>query len=218
VNEDRVAEGAIMREGASMRDRVETGIGMLFLFGLLGAATWWWHGYTLAPSLWWVISLVGMIAGSVGVLRGAQLVLSGFSGFGRNFHEARELTEEQPGEAVAVDGDSRDSEAARVVALPSVVAISGGMVVLFKIFPAMNVVPEFEGDHWVSPRVLVPWMFVAGIALVAWSVLLLVMMKTGPDRWDHLADTRADIRSGVTIYTVAGAVLIAIAAAYSTGS
>jgi hypothetical protein len=206
-----------MREGASMRDRVETGQGMLYAFGLPGVATWWWHGHTSAPSLWWVISLVGMIVGAVGVLRGTQLILSGFSGFGRNFHEERDPAEESPGDAAENEGDSRDSEAARVVALPLVLVISGGVVILFKVFPAMNFVPEFEGDHWVSPRFLVPWMFVAGVVLVGWSVLLLVMMKTGPDRWGYVPGTRGEIRRWTRIYTVAGIVLIGIGAVYAFG-
>ncbi len=194
-----------------MRDRVETGQGMLYTFGLLGLVSWWWHGFTSAPRLWWVISLVGMIAGVVGVLRGTQLILSGFSGFGRNFHEARDPIEGPTGDAEESESDSRDSEAAHVVALPSVLAISGGMVILFKVFPAMNSVPEFEGDHWVSPRFLVPWMFTAGIVLVAWSVLLRVMMKTGPDRWDYLPDTRDEIRQWTRIYILIGIILIGTA-------
>jgi hypothetical protein len=91
-------------------------------------------------------------------------------------------------------------------------------VVLFKVFPAANFVPEFEGDHWVSPRFLVPWMFAAGIVLVMWSVLLLVMMKTGPDRWDYVPDTRDEIRKWTRIYIVIGVVLIGIGTAYVFGT
>jgi hypothetical protein len=191
---------------------------MLYTFGLPGMVAWWWHWHTSAPSLWWMISLVGMVVGAVGVLRGIQLVLSGFSGFGRNLHEPREPIEEPPGDAADTESESRDSEAARVVALPSVLVISGGMVVLFKVFPAANFVPEFEGDHWVSPRFLVPWMFAAGIVLVMWSVLLLVMMKTGPDRWDYVPDTRDEIRKWTRIYIVIGVVLIGIGTAYVFGT
>lgn len=207
-----------MSDGASMRDRVETGQGMLFAFGLPGAVAWWWHGHTSVPSLWWVISLVGMIVGAVGVLRGTRLILSGFSGFGRNFHEARDPAEESPGDEEDNEINSRNSEAARVVALPSVLMISGGVVILFKVFPAMNFVPEFEGEHWVSPRFLVPWMIVTGIVLIGWTVLLLVMMTTGPDRWDYVPDTRDEIRQWARIYIVTGIILIAIGAAYLIGS
>ena len=206
-----------MRESVSMRDRVESGQGMLYTFGLPGVVAWWWHGHTSAPSLWWVISLVGMIVGAVGVVRGALLILSGFSGFGRNFHEERDPIEQLAGDAAADESDTGGSEASSVVALPLVLVISGGLVVLFKVFPAANFVPEFEGEHWVSPRFLVPWMFVAGVALVAWSVLLLVMMKTGPDRWDYAPDTRREIRQWTRIYIVIGIVLLLIAAAYSRG-
>ena len=207
-----------MREGASMRDRVETGQGMLYVFGLPGVVAWWWHGHTSAPSLWWVVSLLGMIVGAVGVLRALQLILSGFSGFGRNFHEERDPIEQHPGDPADDETGSRDSEAAHVVAAPLVFAISGGVVVLFKVFPAVNFIPEFEGEHWVSPRFLVAWMFVAGVVLVAWSVLLLVMMKTGPDRWVHAPDTRPEIRQWTRIYIVIGIVLVLIAAAYSNSS
>ena len=200
-----------------MRDRVETGQGMLYAFGLPGVVAWWWHGFTSAPSMWWVISLVGMIAGAIGVVRGAQLILSGFSGFGRNFHEERDPVEQPVGDAAGDESVSRDSEAAHVVALPLVLVISGGVVVLFKVFPAMNFVPEFEGEHWVSPRFLVPWMFIAGLVLIAWSVLLLVMMKTGPDRWEYATDTRREIREWTRIYIVIGIILMLIAAAYSRG-
>jgi hypothetical protein len=191
---------------------------MLYAFGLPGLAAWWWHGHTSVPSLWWMISLVGMVVGAVGVLRGIQLVLSGFSGFGRNFHEPRDPIEEPPGDDADTESESSDSEAASVIALPSVLVISGGMVVLFKVFPAVNFVPEFEGDHWVSPRFLVPWMFAAGIVLVAWSVLLLVMMKTGPDRWDYVPDTRDEIRKWTRIYIVIGVILIGIGTAYVFGT
>lgn len=207
-----------MREGMSMRERVDSGIGMLYMFGLLGLVTWWWHAHTSSPSLWWSISLLGMIAGGLGVLRATQLILSGFSGFGRNFHEERDP--EGPGGSKSSDDgdDSRESEAAQVIAAPTVLVISGGVAVLLRVFPSWNSVPEFEGDHWVSPRLLVPWMFVAGAVLVAWSVLLLVMMKTGPDRWTYAPDTRPEIRKWAWIYIAIGTVLILIAAAYTNST
>jgi len=82
----------------------------------------------------------------------------------------------------------------------------------------MNFVPEFEGEHWVSPRFLVPWMLVAGVVLVGWSVLLLVMMKTGPDRWSYVPETRGEIRQWARMYIVTGIILIGIGAVYAFGS
>ena len=198
-----------------MRDRVETGIGMLFVFGLAAAVSWWWHGHTSAPSLWWAISLVSTLACVVGIGRAAQLILSGFSGFGRNYFEERELPEEPQGDGLDGQTVALNSETSGVIALPLVLLISGAIVTLLRVFPAMNFIPEFEGDHWVSPRFLVPWMFFAGIAVVGWSILLRIMMKTGPDRWTYVPGTRAEIRKLSRIFVVTGIILIAMATAYT---
>ena len=202
-----------MGEGMSMRERVETGRAMLFGFGLVALLSWWWHGHTSARSLWWAVTLVLAIGGILGVVRGTLLVVSGFSGFGRNFHEPREplevpTEEDSDDHAVALNG-----ETAGALAFPLVLLISGGLVTLLKVFPAMNSVPEFEGENWVSPRMLVPWMFIAGTATIGWSVLLRVMMKTGPDRWTHFPGTRSEIRKTTRTYVVTSIILIAIAAA-----
>ena len=129
-----------------MRERVETGMGMLFMFGLGGLVVWWWHSHTTATSLWWTITLVAALVCAIGIGRGVQLFLSGLSGFGRNFHEGRE----PPGEDATVD-----SETAAPLLPPTVLMISGILVFLLKLFPALNSAQEFSPDHWVSPRVLV---------------------------------------------------------------
>ena len=198
-----------------MRDRVETGIGMLFLFGLAAAVSWWWHGHTSAPSLWWAISLVSTVACVIGIGRAAQLILSGFSGFGRNYFEERELPEVTHGDGQDGQTVALNSETSGALALPMVLLISGAAVTLLKAFPAMNFIPEFDGDHWVSPRFLVPWMFFAGFAVVGWCMLLRIMMRTGPDRWTYVPGTRAEIRKNTRIFMVAGLILIALATAYT---
>lgn len=207
-----------MSEPASMRDRVESGKGMLYSFGFAAAVSWLWHGHTSAFSLWWATSLVLVIASMIGFGRGLRLILSGFSGFGRNFYEERDL----PGEPSEDSSDDQsvalNTETAGALALPLVLLISGGIMVLFKVFPAMNYVPEFPGVHWVSPRFLAVGMFIVGLVVVAWSVLLRVMMKTGPDRWTYLPGTRGEIRRVTRSYIVVSVILIAIATGYMINS
>lgn len=189
-----------------MRERVETGTGMLVMFGLGGLVVWWWHSHTSATSLWWTVTLVAAIACAIGIGRGAQLFLSGFSGFGRNFHEAREPPEEDA---------TVDSETAAPLLPPTVLMISGIIVVLLKLFPALNSAQEFSPDHFVSPRVLVPWMFFVGLVTAVWSTALLVMMKTGTDRWAHVPGTRDEIGKVSKIYLALGVLLVAIASAFA---
>ncbi|MFW2338900.1 MAG: hypothetical protein ACN4GK_02525 [Acidimicrobiia bacterium] len=201
-----------MSKVMSMRERVETGWWTLFGYGLVALLSWWWHGHTSAPSFWWSATLLLAIGGLLGIIRGAVLVASGFSGFGRNFHEPRDPIEfpaddESIDQSVALNG-----ETAGPLLFPLVLLISGGIVTLLKVFPAMNFVPEFEGEHWVSPRMLVPWMFFTGAATIAWSILLRVMMRTGADRWTYIPGTRNEIRTTTRNYVVASVVLIAIAA------
>jgi len=188
-----------------MRERVETGVGLLFVFGLGAVVAWWWHGNTSAMSLWWIFTLVAAIVCAIGFGRAAQLVLSGWSGFGRNFHEDREPPE---------DDATVDNETAAPLAPPTVMLISGIIVVLLKLFPALNNAQEFSPDHWVSPRVLVPWMFIAGFLTAAWSTVLLVMMKTGPDRWAYVPGTRDEIGKVSKIYLAVGVLLMVIAIAF----
>ena len=202
-----------MGEDKSMRDRVESGQGTLFVFGLCAAVSWWWHGLTSAPSIWWSMSLLPAVGSLIGFGRGVQLVLSGFSGFGRNFLEEREIPEMRPDDDATDHRGAVDKETVGAVAFPTVLLIVGCVLFLLKVFPAMNLVPEFDGDHWVSPRLLVPSMFISGFGLVAWSVLLLGMMKTGPDRWTYVAGTREAIRKWTRIFIIGGVILIAYAAA-----
>lgn len=204
-----------MSRTLSMRDRVESGQGMLFVSGLCAVVAWWWHGLTSAPSLWWSVSLVLTVGALIGSGRGVQLVLSGFSGFGRNFHEEREPPEESSADDVTGRNAAVDRETVGAAALPTVWLIAGSVVLLLKVFPAMNFIPEFEGDHWVSPRLLVPLMFGFGFALIGWSVLLLGMMKTGPDRWTYVPGTREEIRKWTKVFIVSGVILIAVAIAYT---
>ena len=189
-----------------MRDRVERGQGMLFLFGLGALVAWWWHRHTSPTSFWWLVTLVAAVTCAIGIARGAQLVLSGFSGFGRNFHEERDAPEE---------GTTLDSEAAVPLSVPIVMTLSGIVALLLRVFPALNSAQEFSPDHWVSPGVLVPWMFIAGFLTVAWSVLLLAMMKTGPDRWAYVPGTRDEIGQVSRIFIVIGVVLIGAATAFT---
>lgn len=201
-----------MSKVMSMRERVDAGRWMIFGYGLVALLSWWWHGGTSAPSFWWSVTLVLAIGGLLGIIRGTVLVASGYSGFGRNFHEPRDpveipAEEDSNDQSVALNG-----ETAGPLVFPTVLLISGVIVTLFKVFPAMNFVPEFEGEHWVSPRMLVPWMFFTGAATIVWSILLRVMMKTGPDRWTYIPGTRNEIRTTTRNYLVASVVLIAIAA------
>ena len=202
-----------------MRERVESGIYTLVGFGIIAAVSWWWHGHTPASSLWWTISLLLVGAGVIGFGRGVQLVLSGFSGFGRNFHEERD----PPEESSADDSDDQrvavDSETSGALAFPMVLLITGSIVAVLKVFPAANSLSwEFRDEPWVSPRVLVPWMLFVGFVVIAWSVLLRVMMKTGPDRWTYFPGTRDEIRKVTRIYIVWSVILVVVAASYMAAS
>lgn len=202
-----------VKEEASMRERVESGIWTLVGYGIIAAVSWWWHGHTSASSLWWTISLLLVGAGVIGLGRGAQLVLSGFSGFGRNFHEERDPPQEPSADDSDDQGVALNSETAGALAFQMVLLISGSIVAVFKVFPATNSLSwEFRDDPWVSPRVLVPWMLFVAFAVIAWSVLLRVMMKTGPDRWTYVPGTRDEIRKATRTYIVWSVILIVVAA------
>ena len=202
-----------VKEEASMRERVESGIWTLVGYGIIAAVSWWWHGHTSASSLWWTISLLLVGAGVIGLGRGAQLVLSGFSGFGRNFHEERDPPQEPSADDSDDQGVALNSETAGALAFQMVLLISGSIVAVFKVFPATNSLSwEFRDDPWVSPRVLVPWMLFVAFAVIAWSVLLRVMMKTGPDRWTYVPGTRYEIRKATRTYIVWSVILIVVAA------
>lgn len=204
-----------MQEGASMRKRVERGRGMLVGFGIMAAVSWWWNARTSASSLWWMISLLLVGAGVIGFGRGVQLFLSGFSGFGRNFHEVRDTPEESSAGDSDDQGDAVDNETDGALVFPLVLLISGSIVAVFKVFPATNSLSwEFRDEPWVSPRVLVPWMLFVGFAAIAWSVVLRMMMKTGPDRWTYLPGTRAEIRKMTRLFIVWSVILMVVAASY----
>ena len=202
-----------------MRERVESGRGMLVGFGIIAAVSWWWHGHTSASSLWRTVSLLLVGAGVIGFGRGVQLVLSGFSGFGRNFHEERDPPEESSADDSDDQGVALNSETAGALVFPMVLLISGSIVAVFKVFPAANSLSwEFRDEPWVSPRVLVPWMLFVGFVVIAWSVLLRVMMRTGPDRWTYLPGTRDEIRKVTRIYIVWSVILVVVAASYMAAS
>lgn len=204
-----------MQEGASMRERVERGRDMLVGFGLMAVVSWWWNSQTSASSLWWTISLLLAGAGVIGFGRGVQLFLSGFSGFGRNFHEERDPPEESSADDSDEQGVAVDKETEGALIFPMVLLISGSIVAVFKVFPAANSLSwEFRDEPWVSPRVLVPWMLIVGFAVIAWSVVLRVMMKTGPDRWTYVPGTRDEIRKMTRTYIVWSIILIVVAASY----
>jgi hypothetical protein len=191
---------------------------MLFGFGIVAAVSWWWHGHTSAPSLWWTISLLLAGAAMIGFGRGVQLVLSGFSGFGRNFHEHRDPPEPSSADDSDDQGVALNSETAGALVFPIVLLISGSIAAVFKVFPAANSLSwEFRDEPWVSPRVLVPWMLLVGIVAIAWSVLLRVMMKTGPDRWTYVPGTRDEIRK-VTRFSIVWSVILIVVAASSVAA
>ena len=204
-----------MHKGASMRERVESGRGMLVGFGLMAVVSWWWNSQTSASSLWWTVSLLLAGAGLIGFGRGVQLFLSGFSGFGRNFHEERDPPEESPAGDSDDQGVAVNKETEGALIFPMVLLISGSIVAVFKVFPAANSLSwEFRDEPWVSPRVLVPWMLIVGFTVIAWSVVLRVMMRTGPDRWTYVPGTRDEIRKVTRTYIVWSVILIVVAASY----
>ncbi len=52
--------------------------------------------------------------------------------------------------------------------------------------------PEFVPYH-----LLARWIFTAGFATTGWTVLVLAMTNTGPDRWAFGPGTRGSIRSSM---------------------
>ena len=120
-----------------MRERVGSGGGGLFIYGLALGASWFWHQHTSAPSLWWGITGVLTIGSVIGIGRSVQLILSGFSGFGRNFHEERELLDPSP-EDESNDHDAAASkEASHVWAGPLVLFVTGVLASAFRMWPGM---------------------------------------------------------------------------------
>ena len=207
-----------MRTAMSMRDRVENGQGMAFVAALALGASWFWHQLTSAPSLWWGISGVLVIGSVIYAGRSAQLILSGWSGFGRNFHEEREPSDPLS-EDESYDQDAEISdEASHVWAGPGVLAASGVLATAFRLWPEMMTPDGIADPGFVPYHLLVRWIFFAGFATVAWTVLVLVMMKTGPDRWSYVPGTRERIRSSMWKLLLIGIVLIVIATAFTVNT
>jgi hypothetical protein len=207
-----------VREKMPMRDRVESGAGGLFVYGLALGASWFWHQHTSAPSLWWGISGVLTIGSVIGVGRNVQLMLSGFSGFGRNYHEEREPLDPSP------DDESYDhdavvkEEASHVWGGPGVLFASGVLASAFRMWPEMMTPDGVADPDFIPYDLLVLWVFVAGFGVITWTVLVLVMMKAGPDRWAYVPGARQRIRSSMWKLLAAGVVLVAIATAFTITS
>lgn len=196
----------------SMRDRVQSGNVLTFFFFVVGLLSFWWNSNTAEYSVWWVCSIAVIVVSLFLVVIGVHWILSGFSGFGRNFHEPREAftpsAEDGPSERLA----AINRETAGVLGFPMVLMIFGGLTFLVRLFPQMNIIPESGSETWIPTRFLNPMVFAFGSILIAWSVLLQVMMKTGPDRWDYVPGARAQIRSYTRMFFVLGVLLILFAA------
>jgi len=202
----------------SMRDRVENGQGMLFVSLLALGASWLWFRNTAAPSLWWGIAGVLTIGSVIYVARSVQLILSGMSGFGRNFHEERELPDPPPGdESYDLDAAIGD-EASHVWAGPGVLVASGVLATGFRLFPGWMTPDGVPDPDFIPYELLVVWIFIAGFATVIWTVAVLVMLKTGPDRWAYVPGARSRIRSTMWKLLLAGIILVAIASAFTIAS
>jgi len=201
-----------MRDAMSMRDRVENGQGMLVVSVFALGASWFWYQHTAAPSLWWGVSGVLVIGSVIYFGRSVQLVLSGWSGFGRNFHEERESLDPSPQDE-SYDHDAAVSdETSHVWAWPGILFASGVLATAFRLWPGMMTPDGVPDPEFVPYDLLVLWIFIAGSATIAWTVLVLVMMKMGPDRWSYVPGTRNRIRSSMWKLLVAGIILVAIAA------
>jgi hypothetical protein len=202
----------------SMRERVENGQGMLFVSAMALGASWFWHQHTSAPSIWWGLTSVLTIGSVLYVGRSVQLILSGLSGFGRNFHEEREPLDPPPQD----DGYDHDAaisnEASHVWAGPGVLIASGVLATAVRLWPGL-VTPDGVPDPGFVPyHLMVRWIFIAGFATVGWTLLVLVMMRTGPDRWTYVPGTRDRIRSSMWKLLLVGVILVAIAIAFTVNS
>jgi hypothetical protein len=199
----------------SMRDRVENGQGMLFVSAMALGASWFWHQHTSAPSLWWGLTGVLTIGSVLYVGRSVQLIVSGWSGFGRNFHEER-VPLDPPQQDDSYDHDAAiGEEASHVWAGPGVLLASGVLATAFRLWPGMMSPDGIPDPEFVPAHLLVAWIFIAGIATVGWTVVVLVMMKTGPDRWAYVPGTRKRIRSSIWKLLLGGIILVATALAFT---
>jgi hypothetical protein len=201
-----------------MRDRVGSGAGGLFVYGLALGASWFWHQNTSVPSLWWGITGILTIGSVIGVGRSVQLILSGFSGFGRNFHEEHEPLELSP-EDESYDHDAAVSdESSRVWGGPGALFASGVLASAFRMWPEMMTPDGVADPDFIPYDLLVVWIFVAGFGVITWTVLVLAMMKTGPDRWAYVPGARERIRSSMWKLLLAGVALVAIATVFTVTS
>lgn len=198
-----------------MRERVENGQGMLFLSALSLGVSWFWHQHTSSLSFWWGVTGVLIIGGALGVGRSVQLILSGSSGFGRNFHEEREPLDPSP-EDEGYDHDAAVShEASHVWAGPGILFASGVLATAFRLWPGMMTPTGVPDPDFIPYDLLVLWIFAVGLATAGWTMLVLVLMKTGPDRWTYVPGTRHRIRSSMWKLFLAGVILVAIATAFT---
>ena len=207
-----------MRTRMSMRDRVENGQGMVFVSTMALGASWFWHRFTSAPSLWWGLTGVLVIGSVIYFGRAVQLVLSGISGFGRNFHEEREPLDPPPGNASDDQHAAISEEASHVWAGPGVLLASGVLAIAFRLWPEMMTPDGIADPDFVPYHLLVRWIFIAGFATVGWTILVLVMLKTGPDRWTYVPGTREQIRSSMWKLLLTGIILVATAVAFTASS
>jgi hypothetical protein len=215
---DDIAEWGRCRGEMSMRDRVESGQGMLFVSWLALGSSLFWHSHTSAPSFWWGLTGVLTIGSVLYVGRSVQLIVSGLSGFGRNFHEEREPLDPSPQDDSYDHDAAISSEASHVWAGPGILFASGVLAVAFWLWPELMTPDGVPDPEFVPPHLLVWWIFIAGFATVGWTFLVLVMMKTGPDRWTYVPGTRARIRTSIWRLLVAGIILIATAIGFRISS
>ncbi len=201
-----------------MRGRVETGLGTFFVSALAFVASGFWYLQTSAPSLWWGISGVLSVGSAIGVARGLQLMLSGLPGFGRNFLEEREPPDPPPGDEAYDHDAALSSEASHVWAGPLALFVSGVLATAFRLFPAMMTPDGVPDPDFIPSHMLVLWIFFAGFATIGWTVVVLVMMKTGPDRWTYVSGARERIRSSMWILLILGVILVTIATAFTINS
>jgi hypothetical protein len=181
-------------------------------------ASWFWLGLTSAPSLWWGLSGVLTIGSVIAVGRSVQLILSGFSGFGRNFHEEREPPDPPPGDE-SYDHDAAISdEASHVWAGPGTLFATGVLAAAFRLFPGWMIPDGVPDPDFIPHHYLVGWIFIAGFGTFVWAALLLVMMRTGPDRWAYVPGTRERIRSSMRAFLFLGIVLVAVATVFTITS
>jgi hypothetical protein len=158
------------------------------------------------------------IGSTIAVGRSMQLILSGFSGFGRNFHEERQPPDPPPGDE-SYDHDAAISgEASRVWAGPGTLFATGVLAAAFRLFPGWMIPDGVADPDFIPYHYLVRWIFIAGFGTFIWAAMILVMMRTGPDRWAYVPGTRERIRSSMWAFLLLGIVLVAVATAFAITS